>query len=590
MASIFPASASVGQVFNSYTFDGTSWNIEGFDFNLDYLEESTASATYLTKASASSIYVTQNSALNTYATKQELEDIDLSSASGTIVAAIVDTAPSTLDTLNELSAALNDDANFASTVATSLGNKLDASSASITYATKTNPEFLVVEESLIYSSIGMGSGSSGFVSASGYATGNIIFNSSGVFQGESQVLNTPGEVFFVENGDGIDQIRFTILSSSMITIEGASVWRTTVTANISHLSALQSWASGYNVETNGIMWFDSITGLYKEESSNITGSDLLNTQPLDDDLTQISNLSGLGGLLRMDAGSGGNSWSFDTTTYASVVPPTQTGFRNIIINGDFRINQRNYIKNTNLASGSYGFDRWKSTFTNTSLDFVGAPNGQMVTISSGGSIEQIIERENIAAGEYVLTWTGTATGRVYKSGTTPPSYSQSPIAFSFDGLTNVEVEFTASGGTRTLNNVQLERALVVGFFGDYVGTPFEKRPIGTELALCQRYYWLGGNGSPGIFNTGTTARYSVIFPVTMRVAPVISATAAPYAINPTVSEGQTGSQTTGFAQTSGAGGIQTNSASQIQFGGFSSGADGRPTTLLNNCLEFNAEL
>jgi len=43
---------------------------------------------------------------------------------GTQVAALVDSSPSTLDTLNELAAALGDDPNFATTTATSLGEKL----------------------------------------------------------------------------------------------------------------------------------------------------------------------------------------------------------------------------------------------------------------------------------------------------------------------------------------------------------------------------------------------------------------------------------------------------------------------------------
>ncbi|CAB4142755.1 hypothetical protein UFOVP433_36, partial [uncultured Caudovirales phage] len=43
------------------------------------------------------------------------------------------------------------------------------------------------------------------------------------------------------------------------------------------------------------------------------------------------------------------------------------GYRNRIINGAFVINQRGYTSTTNLASGSYGFDRWKSGFTNTAL-------------------------------------------------------------------------------------------------------------------------------------------------------------------------------------------------------------------------------
>jgi hypothetical protein len=72
----------------------------------------------------------------------ELGNIDLIStintASAAAVTYLVDSAPETLNTLNELSAALNDDANFASTITTSLGNKLDISSASSTYLTQTS--------------------------------------------------------------------------------------------------------------------------------------------------------------------------------------------------------------------------------------------------------------------------------------------------------------------------------------------------------------------------------------------------------------------------------------------------------------------
>ena len=56
MATIFPGSASVGQVFDGYTFDGTAWNINGIDLTENYLEESSASSTYLTQVSASTTY------------------------------------------------------------------------------------------------------------------------------------------------------------------------------------------------------------------------------------------------------------------------------------------------------------------------------------------------------------------------------------------------------------------------------------------------------------------------------------------------------------------------------------------------------
>jgi hypothetical protein len=48
------------------------------------------------------------------------------------IASVVDSAPSTLNTLNELAAALNDDASFASTVTTALGEKAPIASPTFT--------------------------------------------------------------------------------------------------------------------------------------------------------------------------------------------------------------------------------------------------------------------------------------------------------------------------------------------------------------------------------------------------------------------------------------------------------------------------
>jgi hypothetical protein len=46
-------------------------------------------------------------------------------AASAAVAAVIDTAPAALDTLNELAAAINDDASYAATITTALGNKQD---------------------------------------------------------------------------------------------------------------------------------------------------------------------------------------------------------------------------------------------------------------------------------------------------------------------------------------------------------------------------------------------------------------------------------------------------------------------------------
>lgn len=68
----------------------------------------------------------KNNVALTYATDQDVADA---------VAALVDSSPTTLDTLNELAAALGDDPNFATTVAAQIGTKADQTALD---ATNTN--------------------------------------------------------------------------------------------------------------------------------------------------------------------------------------------------------------------------------------------------------------------------------------------------------------------------------------------------------------------------------------------------------------------------------------------------------------------
>ena len=149
------------------------------------------------------------------------------------------------------------------------------------------------------------------------------------------------------------------------------------------------------------------------------------------------------------------------------------GFKNRIINGGFTINQRGYVTNTSLTSGSYGHDRWKGGASNGTYTFTQASAGVNTTITiTAGSIIQVIEGANLPeGGTYVLSWTGTAQGKIGAG-----SFGASGITGTITAGTDTNIEFN----TGTCGNVQLE----VGS----TATSFDYRPFGTELALCQRYY------------------------------------------------------------------------------------------------------
>ena len=115
-------------------------------------------------------------------------------------------------------------------------------------------------------------------------------------------------------------------------------------------------------------------------------------------------------------------------------------------------------------------------------------------------------RTQIATGTFTVTSTLT-------------NYSTN-ISIPAAATTGVEIVFTVgaqTSGTWVVGNAQLEKALTA--------TSFDYRPYGTELALCQRYYYrmtsvgIASTFAIGLNDSTTSAVGTTFFPVTMRTAP-----------------------------------------------------------------------
>jgi hypothetical protein len=103
------------------------------------------------------------------------------------------------------------------------------------------------------------------------------------------------------------------------------------------------------------------------------------------------------------------------------------------------------------------------------------------------------------------------------------------------GTTQVGMQFlftpTGTAGADDsifITGVQLEKGSTA--------TSFDYRPYGTELALCQRYFWnytgfTNGAWANGQCNSTTNARLFVKHPVPMRASPTLSYTGTPYVTN-----------------------------------------------------------
>ena len=307
--------------------------------------------------------------------------------------------------------------------------------------------------------------------------------------------------------------------------------------------------------------------------------------------------------------NGTNGLTFNDGSSQNTSPFTGgLGFRNRIINGDFRIDQRNAGASVTPTGENYTLDRWVSQVSQTSkfsvqqnagsvtpptgfTNYLGATSLSAYSIVAGDyfTIEQRVEGFNTAdlgwgtasASTVTLSFwvrsslTGTFGGSFTNSGNSrsyPFTYTISSantweqksitvagdtsgtwlktngqgitIYFSLGmgstrsgtagawaganylSATGATSVVGTNGATFYITGVQLEKGSTA--------TSFDYRPYGTELLLCQRYYFQFApvaatsqfpSVSTGTALSATQGRFNFQYRTTMRSAPTITITA-----------------------------------------------------------------
>lgn len=206
----------------------------------------------------------------------------------------------------------------------------------------------------------------------------------------------------------------------------------------------------------------------------------------------------------------------------------------MILEGDWTSNLPTYFDGS-TSGGSWTGPAHASTSYNIaavgSVTLPTSPNGGLVTLSSGMRMFQAIERADMPAGDWMLSWSGTASARAYRAGTaagsrpafTAPVSGTGSFAVSSDGSDDWVVEVEATGGARTFGRASLTPGSVA--------QPFIPRLMADEVALCSRYYvrWTASTTSErfafGFQATTGQGEAAAYLPAVPRVAPTVGVNA-----------------------------------------------------------------
>lgn len=209
---------------------------------------------------------------------------------------------------------------------------------------------------------------------------------------------------------------------------------------------------------------------------------------------------------------------------------------NLLINPDFRINQRGLTEYTGTAL--YTVDRWRKAFqyqpTSGDVVVTTSESGPITITNSADkfvTFAQKVENPRFLYGKTVTASaridgvTYMATGTVLTTGKGTILRSASSSKFDFTVYQDCSIErfdfeiHIVSGVTATIDWVKLELGSIA--------TPFCPPDLATELAKCQRYFYrLGGLKNnfvlQGLAYSPTSMSFTYQFPVEMRTLPTLS--------------------------------------------------------------------
>ena len=168
----------------------------------------------------------------------------------------------------------------------------------------------------------------------------------------------------------------------------------------------------------------------------------------------------------------------------------QDALPNILINGDFQINQRGFAFGA-LADGAFGVDRWRASGA-SNLGWDAAT--QTLTLNSG-AIRQVVEPlvwgySNLASFQITASVEGLTGGNLTVavgsvSGVITPGAGRRSVTLTLGAgdTGNLAVTLTPASYPTLWKRVKLELGAAA--------TAWQARPTVEEVALCMRYYQNG---------------------------------------------------------------------------------------------------